>query len=141
MRIRVINGPNLNRLGLREPHIYGTRTYRDLEAFIEKRANEIGVYVEVLQTNHEGTFIDWIHEDANFDALIVNPGAYSHTSIAIMDALLSIDVPIIEVHLTNIHARESYRRQVYSGQAALGILSGLGFEGYGMALKYLSELE
>lgn len=140
MKIRVINGPNLNRLGLREPHIYGTRTYRDLEAFIERSAQELELYVEVLQSNTEGTLIDWIHEDTAYDALIINPGAYSHTSVALMDALLSIDAPIVEVHLTNVHAREPFRRELLSGRAAQGIISGLGFEGYALALRYLGDL-
>lgn len=139
MIVRILNGPNLNRLGLREPHIYGTKTYRDLEAFIESEAIKLGVHIEILQSNHEGQLVDWVHEDNAYDALIINPGAYSHTSIALMDALLSIDCPVIEVHLSNVHAREDFRHTLVSARGVQGVIAGLGFAGYAMALKYLCE--
>ena len=140
MMIRVINGPNLNRLGLREPHIYGSKTFRDLEGLIEVTAESLGLHVEVLQSNNEGTLIDWIHDDASYDALIINPGALSHTSVALMDALLSIDCPVVEVHLSNVHARETFRHELLSARAAQGVITGLGFEGYLLALRYLASL-
>lgn len=139
MIIRIINGPNLNRLGIREPHIYGSKTYRELEAYLHACAAQLGVHVEVLQSNSEGQIVDWIHEDDCYDALIINPGAYSHTSIAIMDALLSLDCSVIEVHLSNVHSREPFRKQLYSGSAVQGIVSGLGFFGYNCALQYLTQ--
>jgi 3-dehydroquinate dehydratase-2 len=139
--ILVLNGPNLNLLGAREPEIYGTGTLDDLETLCAETAEGLGIGVEFRQTNLEGELISWIHEARTRAAgLIINPAAYSHTSIAIMDALAALDIPIIEVHLSNIHKREAFRHQSYVSQAADGVICGLGFAGYRLALIALSDI-
>ncbi len=139
-KIMVINGPNLNMLGIREPRIYGSKTYADLEAYIEDYAATIDVDTTVLQSNSEGEIIDFIHHAlGNYDAIIINPGAYTHYSYAICDALSSVNIPTIEVHLSNIHKREEFRRKSVTAPACVGQISGLGFRGYLLALDYLKE--
>ncbi|GAC1508288.1 MAG: type II 3-dehydroquinate dehydratase [Candidatus Dormibacteraceae bacterium] len=137
-RIVVVNGPNLNLLGKREPHIYGTRTLADLEKTVRAKGKELGVTVSCFQSNDEGTIIDFIQKEApGALGIVINPGALSHYSLALMDCLQAVDVPAIEVHLSNIHAREEFRSKSVTARAARGVITGLGFAGYGMAIEYL----
>lgn len=139
-RVLILNGPNLNLLGTREPEIYGSATLDQIEAECRARAADRGLAVECRQSNSEGELVDWIQEArGNFDALVLNPGAYTHTSIAILDALLAVGLPVIEVHLSNIHRREDFRGQSYVSKAALGTIAGFGKAGYVMALDALAE--
>jgi 3-dehydroquinate dehydratase-2 len=139
--IMVLNGPNLNLLGAREPEVYGTGTLDDLETLCAETAEGLGIGIEFRQSNLEGELIAWIHEARGRAAgLIINPAAYSHTSIAIMDALAALDIPVIEVHLSNIHKRESFRHHSYVSGAADGVICGLGFAGYRLALIALSDI-
>jgi 3-dehydroquinate dehydratase-2 len=139
--IMVLNGPNLNLLGTREPEIYGTGTLDDLETLCAETAEGLGIGIEFRQSNIEGELISWIHEARTSAAgLIINPAAYSHTSIAIMDALAALDIPVIEVHLSNIHKRESFRHHSYVSSVADGVICGLGFAGYRLALIALSDI-
>ena len=139
MKILVANGPNLNLLGLREPELYGSATYAELVDFIGRVAADAGVEVEVRQTNHEGTLVDWIQEcPGRFDALVLNAAAYTHTSVAILDALKAVKVRTAEVHLTEPKQREEFRRVSYVGMAAERTFSGRGFESYADAIRYLS---
>ena len=139
-RVLILNGPNLNLLGTREPEIYGSATLDQIEADCRARAAERGLGVDCRQSNSEGELVDWIQDARDsFDALILNPGAYTHTSIAILDALLAIGLPVIEVHLSNIHRREDFRARSYVSKAALGIIAGFGKAGYVMALDALAE--
>jgi 3-dehydroquinate dehydratase-2 len=138
--IFVLNGPNLNLLGSREPRIYGTQTLDDIKESLEERAKGLGVRVDFRQSNHEGELVDWIQEAmAKASAIIINAGAYSHTSIAIRDALAALQIPIIEVHLSNIHAREPFRRQSFVSQVARGAIVGLGSHGYLLALDAAAQ--
>jgi len=138
--IFVLNGPNLNLLGSREPRIYGTQTLDDVKASLEERAKSLSVRVDFRQSNHEGELVDWIQEAmAKASAIIINAGAYSHTSIAIRDALAALQIPIIEVHLSNIHAREPFRRQSFVSQVARGSIVGLGSFGYLLALDAAAQ--
>ena len=140
MKIMVINGPNLNMLGIREPEIYGGKTYSDLEEYIESYGEEKGVETVVLQSNSEGEIIDFIHHSLNnYDGIVINPGAYTHYSYAILDALKSVDVPTIEVHLSNIHKREEFRHKSVTASACIGQICGLGFKGYRLAMDYLMD--
>lgn len=140
--IYVLNGPNLNLLGLREPEIYGSDTLDDIGDRIEARAQAIGVKVDIRQSNHEGHLVDWMHEARlkGAKAVIINPGAYSHTSIALHDAIKSIGLPVIEVHISNPHAREPFRHVSFVGKAAKGTISGLGALGYELALDAAARL-
>jgi len=139
--IMVLNGPNLNLLGTREPEVYGTGTLDDLETLCAETAEGLGLGIEVRQSNLEGELIGWIHEARGRAAgLVINPAAYSHTSIAIMDALAALDIPVIEVHLSNIHQRESFRHHSYVSGVADGVICGLGFAGYRLALIALSDI-
>ena len=139
MRILVINGPNLNLLGVREPEIYGHQTYADLELFIGKIAKDCGVEVEVRQTNHEGAIVDWIQEcREKFDALVLNAAAYTHTSIAIQDAIKAVQVRTVEVHLSEPKSREDFRKVSFVESVAEKTCSGRGFESYADALRWLS---
>lgn len=140
--IGVLNGPNLNRLGKREPEVYGHQTLQDLEAFVAREAERLGLSVECFQSNHEGALIDKIAEwaDRGFDGFMLNLGGYTHTSIALRDAIAGSGLPAVEVHISNLHAREEYRHRSYTAGACRGIISGLGFQGYGYALDYLSSL-
>ncbi len=140
MKIKVINGPNINMIGIREPEIYGNRTYADLTRFINETAKELGVKVELYQSNHEGDIVDEIQLCfGRFDAIIINPGAYTHTSIAILDALKAVNLPAIEVHLSKVNERESFRQISYAGMACEKTFAGFGFDGYKMALEYLAK--
>ncbi len=140
MKIMVLNGPNLNMLGIREPDVYGSKTYSDLENYIEDYCNKKGFEVTVLQSNSEGELIDFIHHAFGaYDGIVINPGAYTHYSYAIHDALASVDIPAIEVHLSNIHKREEFRHKSVTAPACTGQIAGLGFRGYLLAIDYLSE--
>ncbi len=139
--IYILNGPNLNLLGVREPDIYGSGTIDELETLCAETAEGLGVAVEFRQTNSEGELISWIHEAHTKAAgLIINPAGYAHTSIALMDALSAITIPVIEVHLTNIFKRESFRQHSYASMAADGVICGLGFAGYRLALIAVSDI-
>lgn len=141
MKILVLNGPGINRLGIREPEIYGTRTYEDLCRDIEKKAAELGVTVDIRQTNHEGVLVDWIQEAyQKFDGIVINPAAYTHTSIAILDAVKGVSIPTVEVHISDVSQRESFRQISYIRQACVKSIIGHGFNGYLEALEYLVML-
>ena len=134
--IRVINGPNLNMLGIREPDIYGKTDYKSLCEMIENYADVIGVNVQIMQSNHEGDLVDWIQESYKaIDGIIINPAAYTHTSIAIRDAILAVQIPTVEIHLSNVHAREEFRRFSYTAPVCIGQITGFGKFGYTMALQ------
>jgi 3-dehydroquinate dehydratase-2 len=137
----VLNGPNLNLLGTREPAVYGTGTLDELETLCAETAEGLGVAIDFRQSNLEGELITWVQEArTNAAALIINPAGYSHTSIALMDAISALDIPVIEVHLSNIHKRESFRHHSYVSLAADGVICGLGFAGYRLALIALSDI-
>ena len=140
--IYVLNGPNLNLLGLREPEIYGTDTLDDIAERLEARAKTAGVRLEIRQSNHEGHLIDWLHEARleGAKAVILNAGGFTHTSIAIHDAIRAIGLPVIEVHLSNPQARESFRRRSYVAAAAAGSITGMGVLGYELALDAAARL-
>ena len=141
-KILVINGPNLNMLGVREPQVYGEKTYADLENYIEDYCAKKDIEVTILQSNGEGELIDFIHHSqGNYDGIVINPGAYTHYSYAIRDALKSIEVPAVEVHISNIHNREEFRRTSVTAPSCVGQISGLGFRGYLLAIDYLSGEE
>ncbi|NLN05111.1 MAG: type II 3-dehydroquinate dehydratase [Clostridiaceae bacterium] len=138
MRILVINGPNLNMLGIREKNVYGSRTYEDLCTYIKNEAEKLNVEVELFQSNHEGAIIDEIHKAyQKFDGIIINPGAYTHYSYAIYDALKCVNIKTIEVHISNIHEREEFRRISVIKDACVNQISGHGFAGYKLALEEL----
>lgn len=139
--IYLMNGPNLNLLGLRQPEIYGRETLGDVEAAVAALAVELGLVVEAMQSNHEGKLVDWIHEARNKAAgIIINPGAYSHTSVAILDALNAFEPPVLEVHISNIHKREAFRHHSYVSGRAEGVIAGFGTEGYLLALRRMKSL-
>ncbi len=138
-RVLILNGPNLNMLGRRQPEVYGAATLADIEAACEKRARDLGLATECRQSNSEGELIGWIQAAIDeAQAVIINPGAYSHTSVAILDALLAADLPVVEVHLSNIHRRDEFRRHSYVSKAAQGVICGFGAQGYIMALEALA---
>ena len=140
-KVLVLNGPNLNMLGSREPKHYGTATLAGIETACRDRASELGLDAECRQSNGEGELVGWIQEARETaDGIILNPGAYSHTSVAILDALLAVGLPAIEVHLSNIHAREEFRRSSYVSLAARGVICGYGPRGYLMALEAMAEI-
>lgn len=137
-KILVINGPNLNMLGIREPDLYGKADYASLVRFIEERAALAGADVSVVQSNSEGAIIDYIQRALNvFDGIVINAGGYTHTSVAILDALKAVGLPAVEVHLTDIYSREEFRRFSYVSQYAEKTIAGKGFEGYAEAIDYL----
>jgi 3-dehydroquinate dehydratase II len=139
-QILIINGPNLNMLGTRQPDIYGHVTLDDIESRCLETAGELGLSVDFRQSNHEGELIDWIQQSkGKFAGIIINAGAFSHTSVALLDALLACELPVIEVHLSNIYRRESFRHHSYVSQVALGVICGLGAVGYELALGALSD--
>lgn len=136
VRVLVLNGPNMNLLGRREPEVYGSDTLADIEGRLRERASSLGCGIAFHQTNHEGELIDRLHAAADaFDAVVLNPGGYAHTSVALRDAVASIGLPVVEVHLSNIHAREPYRRRSLVAEAARGCIVGLGALGYELALE------
>jgi 3-dehydroquinate dehydratase-2 len=138
--VYVLNGPNLDLLGTREPKIYGRATLADVEKLCRATAKQHGLAIEFRQSNHEGEIIDWIHEarDKHAVGVIINPAGYTHTSVAILDALLAIEAPVVEVHISNIHARESFRRHSYISEAARAVICGFGIEGYALAINGLA---
>nr|WP_245214278.1 type II 3-dehydroquinate dehydratase [Pararoseomonas indoligenes] len=139
--IVVLNGPNLNLLGTREPEKYGTATLDDVEALCAEAAEELGLAIDFRQTNLEGELISWVQECRGSAAgIIINPAGYSHTSIALMDALLAVDLPVVEVHITNIHRREAFRHLSYVSRAAVGVICGLGVGGYALALRAIAGI-
>jgi 3-dehydroquinate dehydratase II len=139
--IYVLNGPNLNMLGLREPAVYGRESLADVEKRAHGRAKSLGLTIEFRQSNKEGELVDWIQEARDrAQGIIINPGAYSHTSIAILDALQAAELPAIEVHLSNIFRREPYRQHSYVSQAAKGVICGLGPKGYELALEAMADV-
>lgn len=140
MKILVINGPNLNMLGIREPGIYGKNTFADLLALLEDTAKELGVEVEQYQSNHEGDLVDkiqWAY--GKVDAIVINPAAYTHTSVAILDALKAVSIPAVEVHISDVDSREPFRQISYAGMACEKTIKGHGFQGYREAMQYLVE--
>jgi len=140
--VYVLNGPNLNLLGTREPEIYGHATLTDVETLCHVTAKQRGLTVEFRQSNHEGEIIDWIQEAraAKVAVLIINPAGYGHTSVAILDALAAMEAPVIEVHISNIHARESFRRRSYVSQIARAVVCGFGIDGYAIAINGLAAI-
>ncbi|ROW04714.1 hypothetical protein VMCG_04852 [Cytospora schulzeri] len=168
-RVLLINGPNLNLLGTREPHIYGSTTLSDLVASAQSQAQSLGITLETFQSNHEGAIVDRIQQAAGFlnstldgnsqsqvqsqsqsqsqdgigkekvSAIIINPGAYTHTSVAIRDALLGVEIPFVEVHVSNVHAREPFRRHSYLSDKAVAVVAGLGVYGYQAALEFVAR--
>ncbi|MGQ9367358.1 type II 3-dehydroquinate dehydratase [Azospirillum sp. ST 5-10] len=139
--ILVLNGPNLNMLGMREPHIYGATTLDDLETICQEHAEPLGLSVDFRQSNHEGELVSWIQEArTDHDGIVINAGAYTHTSIAILDALSAAERPVVEVHLSNIFKRESFRHHSYISAVAQGVICGFGPHGYRMALDAMAQI-
>ena len=140
MKILVVNGPNINMLGIREPEIYGTEGYQALLDLIRRTAEEEGLDVECFQSNHEGAIVDKIQEAyGRFDGIVINPAAYTHTSIAILDALRAVSIPAVEVHISDVESREEFRQISYAGMACGKRIAGQGIGGYRLALLYLKE--
>lgn len=140
MKLLVINGPNLNLLGIREPAIYGSQTYAQLETIVRDAAKEFGFDVEVMQSNHEGVLVDAIQAAyPDTDGIIINPAAYTHTSVAILDALKSVGIPAVEVHISNVREREDFRQVSYPGMACFHTVMGEGLDGYRTAIRVMKE--
>ncbi len=140
MKALVLNGPNLGRLGIREPLIYGSDTYADLVELCEDTGRELGIEVEVRQTDHEGEMIGWLHQAADDNhPVVLNAGAWTHYSIAIRDACAALTAPLVEVHISNVHTREDFRQHSYISAVATGLIVGLGFQGYPLALRWIAE--
>ena len=140
MKFLILNGPNLNLLGLREPDIYGDRSYVALEKFVAECCEKHGIACEVFQSNHEGVLVDKIQAAYGvFDGIVINPAAYTHTSVAILDALKAVQIPAVEVHLSDVSQREDFRQISYAGMACIKTYAGFGFDGYKMAIEYLKE--
>jgi len=139
--ILVLNGPNLNLLGAREPETYGHTTLADIETGLHTLGTQLGVAVECFQTNHEGVMIERIHaaRQGGSNAIVINPGAWTHTSIALRDALAGVGLPFVEVHISNVHRREAFRQHSYLSDLAAGVIVGCGVAGYGLALRFLVE--
>ena len=138
-KILVINGPNLNLLGLREPSIYGNRDFKALEVFILENGLDLGLQIELFQSNHEGAIVDKIQQAYGvFDGIVINPAAYTHTSVAILDALKAVAIPTVEVHLSDVDSREEFRRHSFVSLYASKVIKGNGFDGYREALEYFS---
>jgi 3-dehydroquinate dehydratase-2 len=139
MNVNVINGPNLGRLGRREPDVYGNTTHDDLTALIEREAAELGLKAVVRQSDNEAQLLEWIHQAADTaEPVVLNAGGLTHTSVALRDACAELRAPLIEVHISNVHAREDFRRQSYISPVATGVIVGLGVQGYLLALRYLA---
>ena len=140
MNILVINGPNLNMLGIREPDIYGKQDFAALQKFIKESAEELGHKVTLFQSNHEGEIVDVIQSALGvFDGIVINPAAYTHTSVAILDALKAVGIPTVEVHISDVNSREEFRRHSFVSLVAKKTIAGFGFDGYRMALEYFCE--
>lgn len=140
MKILVINGPNLNMLGIREPNIYGTNTYESLCDLIYKHSNDIGIETKIFQSNHEGDLVDEIQNAfGNFDGIVINPAAYTHTSVALLDAIKAVGIPTVEVHISDVSKREDFRQISYVRSAVFKTISGHGFDGYIEAIDFLVE--
>ena len=138
MKILVLNGPNINMLGIREPGIYGKQTFQDLLNLLDSVAKEENLEIQQFQSNHEGALVDKIQEAyGRFDGIVINPAAYTHTSVAILDALKSVSIPAVEVHISNVDAREPFRQISYAGMACEKTIKGLGLDGYRLAILYL----
>lgn len=139
MKLLIINGPNLNMLGLREPDIYGKRTYADLVEYIMGVCRQMGIEAKVFQSNHEGAIVDKIQSAyGTADGIVINPAAYTHTSVAILDALKAVNLPAVEVHISDVNSREAFRHVSYAGMACIATYAGYGFEGYKMAIERLA---
>jgi 3-dehydroquinate dehydratase-2 len=137
-RVLVVHGPNLNLLGSREPHVYGTTTLDEIDSRLASAAREAGANVDCFQSNHEGALVDRIQESpASFDGILINPGAYTHTSVALRDALAATSLPVVEVHLSNVHAREEFRRHSFVSPIAIAVVCGFGWRGYLLGLEGL----
>jgi 3-dehydroquinate dehydratase-2 len=140
MKILVINGPNINMLGIREPDVYGHNTYADLLRLLQTSADELGITVRHFQSNHEGAIVDEIQSAyGKYDGIIINPAAYTHTSIAILDALKAVSIPTVEVHISDVDSRESFRKISYPGMYCEKTIKGHGIDGYQMAMEYLVQ--
>jgi 3-dehydroquinate dehydratase II len=141
--ILVINGPNLNLLGKREPNVYGSQTLSDLEQRCKEWGEALATTVDCRQSNHEGLILDWLHaaEQEGFEGIVLNPGGFTHTSVALRDAVSAINLPVIEVHLSNIYAREAFRHHSFVSAVCEGVISGLGFEGYRAAIQILKTMK
>lgn len=140
MKILVLNGPNLNMLGIREPKIYGKNSFADLLALLDQTAREAGVEVTQYQSNHEGSLVDAIQDAyGKYDGIVINPGAYTHTSVAILDALKAVSIPAVEVHISDVDAREPFRQISYAGMACVKTIKGQGLEGYRQAILFLKD--
>jgi 3-dehydroquinate dehydratase-2 len=140
VKVLVLNGPNLNRLGTREPEIYGHTTYADVVSLCEKTGTELGLEVEVRQTDAEHELLAWLHEAADAGTpVVLNPAAWTHTSVAVRDACAMLTAPLVEVHISNVHTREEFRRHSYVSAVATGTIVGLGVHGYVLALRHLAE--
>jgi len=140
MKVLILNGPNINMLGIREPDIYGKKNYSDLENQLETWAKKLDIEVDFFQSNHEGVLVDKIQEAYNnFDGIIINPAAYTHTSVAILDVLKAVGIPAVEVHLSEPSEREAFRHVSYAGIACVGRFAGLGFDSYKMALEFIKN--
>ncbi len=140
MKILVLNGPNLNMLGIREPDVYGKNTFSDLLALLDRVAREENIEIEQYQSNHEGCLVDKIQEAyGKFDGIVINPAAYTHTSVAILDALKAVSIPAVEVHISDVDSREPFRQISYAGMACKKTIKGLGFEGYRQAILFLKD--
>lgn len=140
MKILVINGPNINMLGIREPDVYGKNTFRDLLALLDQIAREENIEIQQYQSNHEGCIVDRIQEAyGQFDGIVINPAAYTHTSVAILDALKAVSIPAVEVHISDVDSREPFRQISYAGMACKKTIKGLGFEGYRQAILFLKD--
>lgn len=134
--VYILNGPNLNLLGKRQPEIYGRETLADVEAACRKVGQDFGLEIRLLQSNHEGQIIDWIHEAREHaQGIVINPGAFTHTSVAILDALNTFEGPVLEVHISNVHKREAFRHHSYVSLRAEGVIAGFGVEGYSLAVR------
>ena len=141
MKILVLNGPNINMLGIREPGIYGSQSYRELLRLLDAWAQELGVQIEHYQSNHEGCLVDRIQAAyGNFDGIVINPAAYTHTSIAILDALKAVAIPAVEVHISDVSQREDFRQISYAGMACVKTIMGQGLDGYRQAMRFLTEV-
>ena len=140
MKILVINGPNINMLGIREPGIYGKQTFKDLLALLDKTAKSLNIEIEQFQSNHEGAIVDKIQEAfGKYDGIVINPAAYTHTSVAILDALKAVSIPAVEVHISDVDSREPFRQISYAGLACKKTIKGQGLDGYRQAIAFLCE--